>query len=102
MFILLLFSLQEILKDSTVADACTPQHLGLLLIYHLQVKTIKFFFYTIHAVPINLSMLHLRVGAIHQMRQLAICNLGNLATGEPQTCRAVLTVEKLILTISCP
>ncbi|XP_067052413.1 protein virilizer homolog isoform X1 [Acropora muricata] len=28
--------LNEILKDSTVADACTPQHLGLLLIYHLQ------------------------------------------------------------------
>ena len=29
---------QEILRDTTVADACTPQHLGLLLIYHLQVK----------------------------------------------------------------
>ncbi|XP_068721343.1 protein virilizer homolog isoform X6 [Montipora capricornis] len=28
--------LNEILRDSTVADACTPQHLGLLLIYHLQ------------------------------------------------------------------
>ncbi|CAH3176041.1 unnamed protein product [Porites evermanni] len=29
-------SLNEILRDSTVADSCTPQHLGLLLIYHLQ------------------------------------------------------------------
>lgn len=29
---------QEILRDTTVADSCTPQHLGLLLIYHLQVK----------------------------------------------------------------
>lgn len=28
--------LNEILRDTTVADACTPQHLGLLLIYHLQ------------------------------------------------------------------
>ncbi|KAJ7351151.1 hypothetical protein OS493_036354 [Desmophyllum pertusum] len=28
--------LNEILRDTTVADSCTPQHLGLLLIYHLQ------------------------------------------------------------------
>ncbi|XP_066019327.1 protein virilizer homolog isoform X2 [Pocillopora verrucosa] len=28
--------LNEILRDTTAADSCTPQHLGLLLIYHLQ------------------------------------------------------------------
>ncbi|CAB3997684.1 Hypothetical predicted protein [Paramuricea clavata] len=29
-------SLQDFLRDSSAADHCTPQHLGLLLIYHLQ------------------------------------------------------------------
>lgn len=55
MFILLFFSWQEILKDSTVADACTPQHLGLLLIYHLQVKTVKSFFYTVPLIQSPLT-----------------------------------------------
>ena len=83
MCIPLLFSWQEILKDSTVADACTPQHLGLLLIYHLQVKTVKFCFYTFHSVPIILSILHFRVGAIPQMKELTLCNHGNIDMGQP-------------------
>ena len=32
-------TLKEFLRDSNAADSCTAQHLGLLLLYHLQVNT---------------------------------------------------------------
>lgn len=46
-------------------------------------------FGVIQWINVNLSVLHWRVGAIQQMRQLARGNHGNLATVQP-----VLTIER--------